>query len=139
MRAVQSLTRGSMTDQGASGKHILLLDDEEAILLPTAKYFRGLGCTVDMAREPEEAEALIRGPRGTTAESPSILFEYARKKNRESDVDRACVEAILDAARILPADAQVGINVHASTLAMDAGFVKFLATALGQRKVSPRR
>ncbi len=48
-----------MTDQGASGKHILLLDDEEAILLPTAKYFRGLGCTVDMAREPEEAEALI--------------------------------------------------------------------------------
>ncbi len=48
-----------MTDEGASGKHILLLDDEEAILLPTAKYFRGLGCTVDMAREPEEAEALI--------------------------------------------------------------------------------
>ncbi|PYQ22453.1 MAG: response regulator [Acidobacteria bacterium] len=59
MHAVQSPTRGSMTDQGASGKHILLLDDEEAILLPTAKYFRGLGCTVDMAREPEEAEALI--------------------------------------------------------------------------------
>ena len=51
--------RGSMTDAGVSAKRILLLDDEEAILLPTAKYFRGLGCTVDMAREPEEAEALI--------------------------------------------------------------------------------
>jgi CheY-like chemotaxis protein len=48
-----------MTDAGVSAKRILLLDDEEAILLPTAKYFRGLGCTVDMAREPEEAEALI--------------------------------------------------------------------------------
>jgi len=40
-------------------RHVLLLDDEEAILLPTAKYFRSLGCTVDMAREPEEAEALV--------------------------------------------------------------------------------
>jgi len=48
-----------MTDAGVAAKRILLLDDEEAILLPTAKYFRGLGCTVDMAREPEEAEALI--------------------------------------------------------------------------------
>ena len=38
---------------------MLLLDDEEAVLLPTAHYFRGLGCTVDVAREPEEAEALI--------------------------------------------------------------------------------
>ena len=38
----------------------LLLDDEEAILLPTATYFRSLGFAVDMAREPEEAEALIQ-------------------------------------------------------------------------------
>src|SRR6476646_263403 len=42
-----------------SNRQVLLLDDEEAILLPTARYFRSLGCTVDMAREPEEAEALI--------------------------------------------------------------------------------
>ena len=40
-------------------RHLLLLDDEEAILLPTARYFRGLGYTVDMAREREEAEALV--------------------------------------------------------------------------------
>jgi two-component system response regulator RegA len=43
----------------ASARRVLLLDDEEAILLPTAKYFRTLGCTVDIAREAEEAEALI--------------------------------------------------------------------------------
>jgi len=48
-----------MSDSPASGKHVLLLDDEEAVLLPTAKYFRSLGCTVDVAREPEEAEALV--------------------------------------------------------------------------------
>ncbi len=30
---------------------------------------------------PHYLEALIRGPRGTIAEAPSILFEYARKKH----------------------------------------------------------
>jgi DNA-binding response OmpR family regulator len=43
----------------ATTKQLLLLDDEEAILLPTAKYFRSLGWTVDLAREAEEGEALI--------------------------------------------------------------------------------
>jgi EAL domain-containing protein (putative c-di-GMP-specific phosphodiesterase class I) len=82
-------------------------------------------------------EALIRGPRGTSAESPAILFEYARRKSRESAVDRACVIAVLDAARDLPKDAVLGINVHASTLAMDAGFVAFLADAAEARGLSP--
>lgn len=40
--------------------HVLLLDDEESILLPTATYFRSQGCEVDTAREPEEAEALVQ-------------------------------------------------------------------------------
>jgi CheY-like chemotaxis protein len=51
--------RGPMSKVPASSKQVLLLDDEEAILLPTARYFRSLGCAVDMAREPEEAEALV--------------------------------------------------------------------------------
>jgi EAL domain-containing protein (putative c-di-GMP-specific phosphodiesterase class I) len=74
-------------------------------------------------------EALIRGPRGTIAETPTILFEYARKKNKEALVDRVCVEAILDAALQVPADVRLGINVHASSLAMDAGFIDFLGRA----------
>ena len=45
----------------APGTHrILLVDDEEAILRPIAWYFRGLGCRVETAQEPEEAIALIR-------------------------------------------------------------------------------
>ena len=39
---------------------VLLLDDEDSILEPTATYFRRHGCEVDTAREPEEAEALIQ-------------------------------------------------------------------------------
>jgi CheY-like chemotaxis protein len=52
-------TGRSMTEEPISTRHVLLLDDEEAVLLPTARYFRTMGCTVDMAREPEEAEALV--------------------------------------------------------------------------------
>jgi EAL domain-containing protein (putative c-di-GMP-specific phosphodiesterase class I) len=90
-------------------------------------------------RKPHYFEALIRGPRGTSAENPSILFEYARKKSRESAVDRACVEAILEAAGSLPKASTLGINVHASTLAMDEEFVEFLAVTLETRNISPRR
>jgi two-component system response regulator RegA len=51
--------RTRSTRDDASGRHILLLDDEEAILLPTARYFRGLGCAVDIARTREEADLLL--------------------------------------------------------------------------------
>jgi EAL domain-containing protein (putative c-di-GMP-specific phosphodiesterase class I) len=72
-------------------------------------------------------ECLIRGPHSTSVESPEIMFEYARKKNREAEVDRRCVSVILDDARKLPPETRLGINVHASTLALDPGFVDFLA------------
>jgi EAL domain-containing protein (putative c-di-GMP-specific phosphodiesterase class I) len=89
------------------------------------------------AVHPHYFEALIRGPRGTSAETPSILFEYARNKSKESVVDRACVAAILDETKGMPEDDVLGINVHASTLAMDAGFVEFLAARLQARGLSP--
>src|SRR5258708_25567965 len=89
--------------------------------------------------EAHYLEALIRGPRGTIAEAPTILFEYARKKNKEALVDRPCVEAILDAALRVPADIRLGITVHASSLAMDGGFVDFLGAALEARGISPLR
>src|SRR5258708_39907085 len=88
---------------------------------------------LDMQAPRPEAhylEALIRGPRGTIAEAPTILFEYARKKNKEALVDRTCVEAILDAALRVPADIRLGLNVHASSLAMDGWVVDFLRGAL---------
>ena len=40
-------------------KHVLLLEGEEAVLRPTVRYFRRLGFSVDVARRPEEVEALI--------------------------------------------------------------------------------
>jgi CheY-like chemotaxis protein len=46
--------------KASAGHRILLVDDEEAILLPIARYFRGLGCAVETAQEPEEAIAILR-------------------------------------------------------------------------------
>jgi EAL domain-containing protein (putative c-di-GMP-specific phosphodiesterase class I) len=84
-------------------------------------------------------EALIRGPRGTSAESPEILFEYARRKHATVAVDRACVTAILADARRLPAETHLGLNVHASTLALDPDFLNYLGDAASLNGISPSR
>lgn len=79
-------------------------------------------------------EGLARGPKGTTLEAPDILFEFARRKNEESIVDRAAIAAILREARKLPFDLPLHLNVHASTLGRDGRFVEFLcktSTSLG--------
>ena len=45
--------------RGAAGRHLLLVDDEEAILRPMSKYFRELGCTVVPARDVAEAQRAL--------------------------------------------------------------------------------
>jgi DNA-binding response OmpR family regulator len=50
------------TDAGPDDRpahRLLILDDEEAILLPLAEYFREQGYGVVATQEPEEAEALL--------------------------------------------------------------------------------
>lgn len=42
-----------------SGKRLLLVDDEEAILRPMSKYFRELGYSVVPARDVDEAERAL--------------------------------------------------------------------------------
>ena len=43
----------------ARALRVLMIDDEEALLVPMARYFERLGCRVTTAREREEAEALL--------------------------------------------------------------------------------
>ncbi len=71
-------------------------------------------------------EGLARGPKGSTLESPDILFEFARRKNEESIVDRAAISSILREARKLPSDLLLHLNVHASTLGRDGRFAEFV-------------
>lgn len=71
-------------------------------------------------------ECLSRGPRGTNFEAADVLFEYVRLKREESLVDRACIAAAFRGASALPASLRLGVNVHASTLGRDHGFISFL-------------
>jgi len=71
-------------------------------------------------------ECLSRGPKGSNFESADVLFEYVRLKREESVVDRACISEALRGARLLPSDLRLGVNVHASTLGRDHGFINFM-------------
>jgi EAL domain-containing protein (putative c-di-GMP-specific phosphodiesterase class I) len=74
----------------------------------------------------EGVECLSRGPRGTNFEAADVLFEYVRLKREESLVDRACIVAAFRGASTLPSSLRLGVNVHASTLGRDHGFIPFL-------------
>jgi EAL domain-containing protein (putative c-di-GMP-specific phosphodiesterase class I) len=71
-------------------------------------------------------ECLSRGPSGTNFEAADVLFEYVRLKREESLVDRACIAAAFRGASSLPPTLRLGVNVHASTLGRDHGFIGFL-------------
>ena len=62
-------------------------------------------------------EALARGPRGTSVERPEVMFEYARRKGVECDIDLICITEAFEAYRLLPQQPLMSINVHGSTLA----------------------
>jgi len=49
----------SNTPKGGSRPRLLLLDDDEALLLPIARFLREQGYDVVTAHEPEEGEALL--------------------------------------------------------------------------------
>lgn len=89
--------------------------------------------------EMHGVECLSRGPRGSNFEQADVLFEYVRLKREESLVDRACISVALHGAHLLPAYLRVGLNVHASTLGRDHGFLKFLRKTVDAAQIDPKR
>ena len=84
-------------------------------------------------------ECLSRGPRGTPFESPAVLFDYARRKAVECDVDRVAIATALASAQSLPGSLGIAVNVHASTLGRDARFVDFLVGVARQCEIELSR
>jgi EAL domain-containing protein (putative c-di-GMP-specific phosphodiesterase class I) len=84
-------------------------------------------------------ECLIRGPKGTNAERPAVLFEYVRRKRAEGPIDRACVAAALAESALLPGEPKLNVNVHASTLARDVDFPAFLLERAAAAGIAPGR
>ena len=89
--------------------------------------------------EMEGVECLSRGPRGTNFEDAEVLFEYVRLKREESLVDRACIAAAFRGASALPSSLRLGVNVHASTLGRDHGFIVFLQSTAAATGIDLKR
>lgn len=90
-------------------------------------------------RQLHSLECLTRGPRGTSVERADILFAYVRRKREEIAVDRACVKAALQVAATLPCAPSLSVNVHATTLGRDGGFVSYLKELAETCGIAPRR
>ena len=80
-------------------------------------------------------EALSRGPKGSNAERADVLFEYVRRKQKEVEVDRACVISALQAACSMSTPCAISVNVHAATLERDAGWPEFLSAMAGMHAI----
>lgn len=84
-------------------------------------------------------EAFSRGPKGSNAERPDVLFEYVRRKAKEVEVDRACIKAILTALYAVGRCSRLSINVHALTLERDERFTDYIVEICNQFRVAPGR
>jgi len=69
----------SDTPGGYSPRRLLILDDEEAILLPLGRYFAELDFDVVTSREPEEAEALLECERFDVVILDLALTRFGRE------------------------------------------------------------
>ncbi len=84
-------------------------------------------------------EALTRGPVGTTMANPVVLFEYARRRMQETQIDLICIAEALAAASTLPGEPLISINVHGSTLSEVANFAGILVESALAHTIGPRR
>lgn len=84
-------------------------------------------------------EALTRGPRGSGAERPDVLFDYVRRKRGEVAVDRLAIAASLREARFLPSLPGLSLNVHAATLDREARLPSWLADMAAEYEVPPAK
>jgi EAL domain-containing protein (putative c-di-GMP-specific phosphodiesterase class I) len=81
---------------------------------------------LDSSRRTAAYESLTRGPAGTNFATADVLFEYVRRKRAELVIDRACISLGLTQGSRLPHFPLIHLNVHATTLAHDSDFPKFL-------------
>ena len=84
-------------------------------------------------------EALARGHGKSALESPLALFAAARKAGLVAQLDRLCIQAALEAARLLPRHLLIFLNVHPITLCEDIAFPAFVADTAARCGLQPQR
>jgi EAL domain-containing protein (putative c-di-GMP-specific phosphodiesterase class I) len=84
-------------------------------------------------------ECLTRGPEGSNFESADVLFDYARRKGAEAEIDRVCSALALAQCATSLDTRRISVNVHASTLGRDSAFVDDLTEMLARCDIEPAR
>jgi EAL domain-containing protein (putative c-di-GMP-specific phosphodiesterase class I) len=84
-------------------------------------------------------EALARGPKGTSMERPDVLFEYARRKSVEAEIDLICIAEVLTAAELLPGKPSISINLHGSTMTNVEQFAETFLALAKAHDIAPER
>ncbi|HEV8241058.1 MAG TPA: EAL domain-containing protein [Thermoanaerobaculia bacterium] len=117
-----------------SATHIARLAEPGVIRIEFQPILRLVGDEVQLY----SLEALARGPQGATLERAEVMFEYARRMGEEMLVDLLCIRAALAAARDLPGEPHLSLNVHGSTLS-EATFAHELLAIAAAHGIAPRR
>lgn len=84
-------------------------------------------------------EALARGPRNTSMERPDVMFEYARRKSVEAQIDLICIGEVLAASAMLPGKPSISINLHGSTMTNVDNFAETFVAMAAAHGIAPER
>jgi EAL domain-containing protein (putative c-di-GMP-specific phosphodiesterase class I) len=82
---------------------------------------------------------VVAGPADSSLAGPDRLRAFVRAKHAEERMDRAAIEAVLGAARALPAPEVLVVRVHGTTLGRDRELLVFLSDAAAVNGVDPSR
>jgi EAL domain-containing protein (putative c-di-GMP-specific phosphodiesterase class I) len=84
-------------------------------------------------------ECLARGPVGTNAEMPSVLFDYVRRKNEEVIVDQTCLTTAVKTIKNLSLPFDYSLNLHTRTLKEMPDFHSWFINQIKRADISPSR
>lgn len=85
------------------------------------------------------AEGALRLPAAVALRVADMIFDYVRRGGNESPIDRACLATVLRAAGLLDCLLDISLNVNASTIERDEGFVQAVLEAAAENGVSNDR
>jgi len=84
-------------------------------------------------------EVLTRCRTESLFRSPDLLFQYASRKNRVTDLEAACITRAFRGAAALPGHALLFLNIHPHVFASGAAFACSLLSQTKKADIAPHR
>ena len=138
--AILDLMESAATTSGATEAGVIrmpLMDEIVKTGNALRPFFQPI---VELApgHEPLGYEALARYRNNTLLRNPEVLFQYAARKNRITDLELACCAASIRAGAYLARDAFLFLNIHPDVLGQGNRLCKLLASECDDADVAPQ-